>query len=267
MSYIRKHWVEGETNLGAANFNNIEDGVEEALAKAGGNSDMWEYIRNLVYPVGAIYMSVNNTDPSLLFGGTWVRWGQGRVPVGVNSSDANFNYVEKPGGSANAVVVSHDHTASFTGNAVGTHTHNGPSHTHTMAHTHLYNRPPANTGDHVLTVNEIPSHNHPTGYYSEHNTTYALSHTGVKPITAEDNDRISTGYTGGGQGHHHTISISPAATGSPNNANTGAAGTGATSAAGGHTPSGSVSVASRGESGTGKNLQPYITCYMWKRTA
>ena len=26
---------------------------------------------NLVYPVGAIYMSVNNTNPGILFGGTW----------------------------------------------------------------------------------------------------------------------------------------------------------------------------------------------------
>lgn len=28
-------------------------------------------IRDFFYPVGSIYMSVNNTDPSTLFGGTW----------------------------------------------------------------------------------------------------------------------------------------------------------------------------------------------------
>lgn len=54
---------------------------------------------DLVYPVGSIYMSVNNTNPTSLFGGTWVAWGSGRVPVGVNTSDSDFNAVEKTGGA------------------------------------------------------------------------------------------------------------------------------------------------------------------------
>ena len=51
-----------------------------------------------VYPVGSIYMSVNNTNPGTLFGGTWVTWGAGRVPVSVNTSDGDFSTVEKTGG-------------------------------------------------------------------------------------------------------------------------------------------------------------------------
>lgn len=50
-----------------------------------------------VYPVGSIYMSVNDTNPKNLFGGKWIEWGQGRVPVGV-SKNGTFNYVEKIGG-------------------------------------------------------------------------------------------------------------------------------------------------------------------------
>ena len=34
-------------------------------------------IFDLIYPIGSIYMSVNETDPSLLFGGTWTAWGKG----------------------------------------------------------------------------------------------------------------------------------------------------------------------------------------------
>lgn len=55
---------------------------------------------NKIYPVGSIYMSVKNTSPATFIGGTWVAWGTGRVPVGVNTSDANFKTVEKAGGSA-----------------------------------------------------------------------------------------------------------------------------------------------------------------------
>lgn len=51
-----------------------------------------------VYPVGSIYMSVKATNPGTLFGGTWVAWGKGRVPVGINTSDSDFKTVEKTGG-------------------------------------------------------------------------------------------------------------------------------------------------------------------------
>jgi hypothetical protein len=52
-------------------------------------------------------MSVNNTDPGTLFGGTWEAWGAGRVPVGVNTSDTDFSTAGKTGGSKDAIVVSH----------------------------------------------------------------------------------------------------------------------------------------------------------------
>ena len=48
-----------------------------------------------VYPVGSIYMSVNNTNPGTLFGGTWVTWGAGRVPVSVNTSDGDFQRLKR----------------------------------------------------------------------------------------------------------------------------------------------------------------------------
>ena len=59
---------------------------------------IWGMIRDRLYPVGSIYMSVNDVNPSTIYGGTWTAWGSGRVPVGVNTSDSNFNSVEKTGG-------------------------------------------------------------------------------------------------------------------------------------------------------------------------
>ncbi len=54
-------------------------------------------IFKLIYPVGSIYLSVKKTNPGTLFGGTWVSWGSGRVPVGVNTNDSDFKTVERTG--------------------------------------------------------------------------------------------------------------------------------------------------------------------------
>jgi len=43
---------------------------------------------NLIYPVGSIYMSVNNTSPATLFGGTWEQI-KGRFLIGTGEVEAN----------------------------------------------------------------------------------------------------------------------------------------------------------------------------------
>ena len=48
-----------------------------------------EYVNNRIldtYPVGSIYISLNNTDPSELFGGTWKRLQDGRCLIQANST-------------------------------------------------------------------------------------------------------------------------------------------------------------------------------------
>lgn len=55
---------------------------------------------DIIYPVGSIYMNVNNTNPSLLFGGTWEQI-RGKFLVGVDSSDTDFNTSGKTGGTKN----------------------------------------------------------------------------------------------------------------------------------------------------------------------
>lgn len=41
---------------------------------------------DLTYPIGSIYMSINNTEPSILFGGIWKRISQGRFLIGVKEN-------------------------------------------------------------------------------------------------------------------------------------------------------------------------------------
>jgi hypothetical protein len=82
---------------------------------------------NLFYPVGAIYQSTNNTNPSTLMGGTWERFGNGRVLVGVDEADSDFNTSNKTGGEKKhtltiAEMPSHSHgqvvTANYEGPAI-----------------------------------------------------------------------------------------------------------------------------------------------------
>lgn len=54
-----------------------------------------------MYPVGSVYINAtDNTNPATLFGfGTWIAFGAGRVPVGINSSDTDFDTAEETGGA------------------------------------------------------------------------------------------------------------------------------------------------------------------------
>lgn len=139
----------------------------------------------LLYPVGSIYTNAtNSTNPATLLGfGTWTAFGAGRVMVGFDSGNALFDTAEETGGSADAITVSHTHTATVT----------DPGHLHTQTE---YNQP-------------------------------------------------GIGNAGGGGARVSAVS-----------ANTGSATTGI-----------SVSNSTTGSSGTNANYPPYITVYIWKRTA
>lgn len=138
--------------------------------------DLETYVKQLIlssHPVGSIHMSINNLNPSNYLGGTWVAWGSGRVPVGVDTSQTEFDTVEETGGE--------------------------------KAHT--------------LTANEIPAHTHTvTDQYPTVGTAKGVT-SGSTYITQNDIESTNrtTSSVGDGQAHN--------------------------------------------------NLQPYITCYMWKRTA
>lgn len=81
--------------------------------------DTTQKILNMIYPVGSIYMSVNNVSPATFIGGTWTALTD-RVLIGAGS-----NY-----------------TVNATGGATS-HTHTSAAHTHT-------------TAGHTLTEAELP---------------------------------------------------------------------------------------------------------------
>lgn len=165
-----------------------------------------EDILDAVHPVGDIYMSVSSANPSTKFGGTWVAWGSGKVPVGFSSGETEFDTVEETGGAKTVTLT----TAQI------------PSHTHAI------------------------DHDHPSTATSSDAVPAAVSTTdaSTNPANTFVIDRGSSGDSISGQlisgsSHNHSFNV-PAYTG-----DSGSAGTG----------------------GAHNNLQPYIVCYMWKRTA
>ena len=136
----------------------------------------WASVMDVIYPVGSIYMSATMSTVEQVqnaLGGTWVVWGKGRVPVGVDTSQTEFDTVEETGGEKT----------------------------------------------HTLTIEEMPSHSH--SIYT------------VDSGSGNHGKRDGLYYQGGWWGN---------GVGAPNVGNTGG-------------------------SKAHNNLQPYITCYMYKRTA
>ena len=55
------------------------------------------------FPIGAIYINVTGTNPAAELGyGTWSAFGAGRVLVGVDTGDTDFDTVMETGGSKTA---------------------------------------------------------------------------------------------------------------------------------------------------------------------
>lgn len=91
--------------------------------------ELQTYVKNIktniidfIYPVGSIYMSVNNVSPATFLGGNWEQI-QDRFLLSAGSSYA----AGSTGGAAThtlttAQIPSHTHTA--TTNSTGAHTHN-----------------------------------------------------------------------------------------------------------------------------------------------
>ena len=78
-------------------------------------------ITDSIYPVGSIYFSVNSTNPSTIFGGSWISIAQGRTLVGVDSSQYEFNASKKIGGEKTPKLTvsempSHSHDIYSQGN-------------------------------------------------------------------------------------------------------------------------------------------------------
>ena len=151
-----------------------------------------------MYPVGSIYLSVNNVNPGTIYGGTWEQI-KDRFLLAAGSTYA---------GGATGGTASHTHTSAA-------HTHTSAAHTHT-------------TAGHTLTVNEMPSHSHSTygqvpRIYEDVGASSEWGHSSTDGSWWFQTVASSVYATGGGASHSHgnTGSTTPGNTGSTTPGNTG----------------------------------------------
>lgn len=118
--------LQGDTPVDFPLWKITLSGLTPTLTKmfSGGGTGV-NGIIDMIYPVGSIYMTVNITNPSVFFGGTWVVWGTGRVPLGVYSGDPEINEPEKIGGSKTVTLTTeqipaHSHTVTVDSQNPGT---------------------------------------------------------------------------------------------------------------------------------------------------
>jgi len=166
----------GRSSIGAGNLEYLDIGTY--LEVVGGKLNA---TKQEAFPIGSVFISVVATNPSTLLGyGTWSSFGAGRVLVGLDSSDANFDTVEETGGAktvasagSNATEKSHTHgvTSNVTVSNHAAHTHavsGAPSATvavqsgtgttvATSAHGHGNTGNPSATLTHTVTNNTVTS--------------------------------------------------------------------------------------------------------------
>lgn len=174
--------------LSANDYTNID---KAEVAKVKDKLDKVNLL-DLTYPIGAIYISANNTNPANLFGGEWIEFAKGKTLIGVDTTQTEFNTVLKTGGSKTMI---HNHGAGTLG---------------------------ANIGAFDTDVTSI---GYQAGPKRTKDSAFTYGFKGLPSISGSvSNSRIA----------HNTPVY------------------GATDDS---------------SSSTSNNLQPYITCYMWKRTA
>ena len=233
--------------------------------------DAIDGIFSRMFPIGALYMTATDTNPGTFLGGTWERWGSGRVPVGYDANDSDFDVAEKTGGSKSEAYTPEGTNARTNITSVGTISEETLTPSGTVGSKSLTYG--GTVGNHKLLLSEIPSHSHyendnvwmnspPTvsgNHYVSRSSGGNYMTTNTQGGGARGNQ--STKSSGGDGNHNHTFTGN---TESHSHTFTG------TAASHTHTYTGTTRIHSHtftGTEATISHMQPYITCFIWKRTA
>ena len=243
---------------------------------------------NLVYPVGSIYWSSNNTNPANLFGGTWTQikdrfilaagdyysngatGGAATVTLTVSNMPSHTHSFT-PSGTVSShkhsftpsgTVGSHTHSFTPSG-TVSSHSHTGPSHSHSLINgtANVATSTSTSITHYIRSYDDFRGGVKSGGHLDEsvdsekEKITITASSTSTSTISGST-EAAGTGNTG---------DTAPSFSGTAGT--TGAAGTGYT---GETAPSFTGTEGNTSSSGSGSSfsiLPPYVVKYCWERTA
>lgn len=176
------------------------EGPEGPEGPPGGGGVTLNDVIDALYPVGALYTSTLSTNPGTLLGrGTWAAFGAGRVMVGRDAGDADFDTAEETGGAktvtlTEAQIPSHTHTQN-------SHNHTQDSHNHTQnAHTHPQTAQTSASGGQSGPVTDTSS-NTPANQTNATGSTTATN----QAATATNQAATATNQNTGGGGSHPNV--------------------------------------------------------------
>lgn len=201
------------------------------------------------YPVGSIYLTLSNDDPSALFGGEWEKI-EGKFLLASSSSYP----VNSQGGEATHVLTTSEmpsHNHSFSGTA----------HTHTLnGHTHSFSATTGESNRHrhsFSATTSSNSHNHNIGMDFDGGS-------GSSRWTVHQNGTSGAGdtTTTSSKSHTHTVSGNTGYVDAHSHSVSGT--TGGSSANTSSTTAGG-SIGSNGGGVAHNNMPPYLAVNVWQR--
>lgn len=165
-----------------------------------------------IYPIGSIYLSLNDTNPSILFGfGTWEALTEGYA-LWTSTTASNYGNTANAGNTGSTTLNANQsglpaHTHSFTNPKI-------PNHVHTMTHHHNYeyagDEGASASGDNPSTYGNFwrkrkPSE--PTGATTADYTGNSGNPTSLPATTGGAVGAVTDGAKAAASGHTHTAGV------------------------------------------------------------